>query len=89
MTELFSVNPKTVLKHQMQKFTDKLDEWTTILVKNPDSQEAKKRIAIYKKLISQIKSNLKYVGRKHKNLASKKKKWSPVLSGSFESGKRR
>ena len=73
----------------MQEFSDKLEKWTAVLVKNPDSQEAKKRVAIYKKLISQLKSSLKYVGRRQKKLAAKQKKWSPVLSGSFEGGKRR
>lgn len=89
MTELLSVNPKTVLKRKMKDFTNKLEEWTAVLAKSPDSQEAKNRIAIYKKLIAQIKSNLKYVGRRHKKIAAKAKKWSPVLSGSFENGKRR
>ncbi len=73
----------------MNDFANKLEEWTAVLAKNPDSQEAKKRVAIYQRLIVQLKSNLKYVGRRHKKIVAKKKKWSPVLSGSFENGKRR
>lgn len=88
MTNAVPQNPKTPLKKKMHEFSKKLEEWKGVLAKSPDCLEAKKKVAIYEKLISQLKFNLKYLGRRHKK-RSTTKKWSPVLSGSFENGKRR
>lgn len=87
-TPPFLEDQKRALKEKRSELSRKLKKWRAILAKNQENQEAKMKVAMYERLIVDFKFRLKYVASPKKRVRSARK-WSPVLPGSFESGKRR
>lgn len=79
---------KRILKDKRIDALAKLRKWKEALAKQPENTEAKKRVEVYEKISNDLKFRVKYINPRKKPVEFKKK-WSPVLSGSFESGKRR
>ena len=87
-TPIFLEDQKRALKEKRSDLSEKLKKWNAILAENQENEEAKAKVATYEKLLLNLKFRLKYIAPPKKKPTSKSK-WSPVLSGSFESGKRR
>ncbi len=87
-TPIFLEDQKLALKEKRSELSGKLKKWEAILAKNQENVEAKMKVATYEKLLLDLKFRLKYIAPPKKKPSSIRK-WSPVLPGSFESGKRR
>ncbi|WP_310447586.1 hypothetical protein [Thiobacillus sp.] len=87
-TPMLLEDQKRALKEKRSELSEKLKKWKENLAKNKDNEEAKAKVATYEKLLLELKFRLRYSARPKKKPCSTRK-WSPVLSGSFESGKRR
>ena len=87
-TPMFLEDKKRALKEKRREFSGKLKKWKAVLAKNQENEEAKMKVATYEKLLLDLKFRLRYIAPPKKKSGSIRKQ-SPVLSGSFESGKRR
>ena len=87
-TPVFLEEQKRALKEKRSEFSGKLKIWKAVLAKNEKNEEAKVKVATYEKLLLNLNFRLKYIAPPNKKPGSIRR-WSPVLSGSFESGKRR
>lgn len=78
------------MKAKEQELLAELRKWLQSRALKPECEDARKKVEIYNELCKRIKSEIKYSRRRaRKPAAQPKGRWSPVLSGSFESGKRR
>lgn len=80
-----------LLKQRQAHALARLNEWTERLEKDPNNVEAKRKVDIYTEVAKRLKSEIKFARKVRQTSASQEptRKWSPVLSGSYGSGKRR
>lgn len=78
------------LKAKERELLAGLREWGRKHALKPECDEARKKVEIYSELCKRIKAQIKFSRRRgRKSTAPTKRNWSPILSGSFESGKKR
>lgn len=78
------------IKERERDALRELTKLTTKLKRSPEDAELLREQTKYLKIATDAKAQLKFKKRAAKpKVASLEKKWSPVLPGSFESGKRR
>lgn len=82
-----------ILKLRKLNVTKELSAWRKKISIAPESPEARRQVSIYEKMDQDLKAMIRNAQRIRTKInappKSTQKKWSPVLPGTFGSGKRK